>query len=110
MSRRDANIRHTASNRITSGPGMVSNLDDDNQAAPRHSVNDREDFAPQIAQATAAMGAMNGYDKLDAEHGLTQLDSEEAALAAVRAYSQPGVFDIDKLIVAAAAYKFHTQK
>lgn len=109
MSRRDADIRHTASNRITSGPGMVNSLDDNDLR--QHSVNAiTEKFSPQQAQASAGMGAMNGYDKLENAHGLMQLDSEESALAAVRAYAQPGVFDIDKLIVAAAAYKFHTQK
>lgn len=107
MSRRDANIRHTPSNTISSGPGMVNSLDD-NDVHPLP-VNASRRFEPQTAQATAAMGAMNGYDKIENEHGLTQLDSEETALAAVRAYSQPGVFDIDKLIVAAAAYKFHSQ-
>lgn len=108
MSRRDADIRHTANNRITSAPGMVSGREDLTQQ--QYSVNARvEEFSPQAAQAVAGMGAMNGYDKIENEHGLTQLGSEEAALAAVRAYSQPGVFDIDKLIVAAAAYKFHTQ-
>lgn len=108
MRKPEARISHKPSNTISRGPGMVSNLDDDD-VRPLPAKADRR-FQPQIAQATAGMGAMNGYDKIENEHGLTQLDSEEGALAALRAYAEPGVvFDVDKLIVAAAAYKFHTQ-
>ena len=108
MRKQEAKISHKPSNTISRGPGMVSSLDDDDTR--QLPVSTDRKFQPQIAHATAAMGAMNGYDKIENEHGLTQLDSEEGALAALRAYAQPGtVFDVDKLIVAAAAYKFHTQ-
>lgn len=103
---REATINTPRSNRITNGPGMVNSLDEQ----PVHSVNAVPRFTPAIASTIAANAAYNGYDKIENESGLTQLDSEEAALAALRAYAQPGViFDVDKLIVAAAAFKFHQQ-
>ncbi|MNV44430.1 hypothetical protein D3C71_1361890 [compost metagenome] len=103
---REATINAPRNNRITGGPGMVNSLDEQ----PVHSVNASPRFNPEVGASTAQTASYNGYDKIENENGLTQLDSEETALAALRAYAQPGVtFDVDKLIVAAAAFKFHSQ-
>lgn len=111
MSDRDANIRHPASNRITSGPGMVSSLDDDRQPAPQHSVNAEERFNAVAGANIARHAVHNGFDRVYSSGEGQMLETAEKALAAMRAYATPGpAFDVDKLFCAAAAYKFHTQK
>lgn len=111
MSERDAIIRHTASNRITSGPGMVSGLDDENNTGPQHSVNAEEQFDSVTGANIAKHAVHNGFDRMCSSGEGQMLETEGKALAAMRAYATPGpAFDVDKLICAAAAYKFHTQK
>lgn len=107
MSRRDADVRHTVNNRITNAPGMVNSLGE----AQQHSVNADGRFSLEHGVEIVRQSLYNGFDKIENEHSMTQLDSEESALAALRAFAAPGVtFDIDKLIVAAAAFKFHKDK
>lgn len=76
-----------------------------------HGVNALDKFDLGSALESSHEGAANGYDKLDSQDALHQLNSEETALAALRAYAEPGnIFDVDKVIVACAAYRYHTQK